>query len=271
MDLLLADGGRLSYETIGQGPPILLLRPLGGSLVSWDRFGALLAEHFHVVMFDPRGLGRSTSPPRRFSTRDMASDAVALLDALAIERCHVYGISMGGMVASWLAIDFPARVDRLVLASTLPSGLEVRASALRRAASLAQCLLRRGTDFDACLATRVLPHAFRDAHRAEVERIQSLARERPMTRTNLGALLIAASMHDVRNDLHRIVAPTLVLLGGRDWLPTLGSQAELLRRIPSVELQVLDDAGHDLSAEAPEFVALKVNAFLGAGAGSEGG
>src|SRR6185437_3642366 len=113
----LPRGGRLAVDVTGpeDAPAILLVRPLGGWRASWDGFGARLAEKLRVVAFDPRGAGDS-SPARFATTRGMARDAIAVLDALAISRAHVYGISLGGMVATWIALDAPDRVDRLVLA-----------------------------------------------------------------------------------------------------------------------------------------------------------
>ncbi|HEX6244901.1 MAG TPA: alpha/beta fold hydrolase, partial [Polyangiales bacterium] len=95
----LEDGGHLAYREHGDGPPILLLRPLGGSTQSWGRFADRLARRLRVISFDPRGAaGGSSRAPLRASTRDMARDARALLDHLGLARVHVYGISLGGMV-----------------------------------------------------------------------------------------------------------------------------------------------------------------------------
>lgn len=262
MDLLLSDGARLAYQVRGSGPPILLFSPLGGSLVSWDAFAAILSQRLRVITFDPRGAGDSSDAPWAWTTRRCAADARALLDHLDVPRCHVYGISMGGMAAQWLAIDEAARVDKLVLASTVPYGLEFRYQALGRALSLALCLTKNATDVDACLATRVLSHAFRADHPDEVDRIRTLARVRPTTRANIARMLVAAARHDARSSLARIAAPTLVLVGARDPLPTGASQAELLTTIPNVQRAVIAEAGHDLSAESPIRTAEHVLAFL---------
>jgi len=263
MELLLPDGARLAYEVGGSGAPILLFRPLGGSLVCWDEFAAILARQLRVITFDPRGAGDSSDAPCTWTTRRCAADARALLDHLDVPRCHVYGISMGGMAAMRLAIDQAARVDHLVLASTVPCGLEFRYQALGRALSLATCLTMHSADVDACLATRVLSHSFRADHPDDVDRIQALARARPTTRANIMRSLAAASRHDARGSLSRISAPTLVLLGERDPLPTCASQQELLAAIPNVRRELIAETGHDLSAESPARTAARVLAFLG--------
>jgi 3-oxoadipate enol-lactonase len=121
---------------------------------------------------------------------------------------------------------------------------------------------KNATDVDACLATRVLSHAFRAEHPDEVDRIRMLARVRPTTRANIARMLVAAARHDARSSLARIAAPTLVLVGARDPLPTGASQAELLTTIPNVQRAVIAEAGHDLSAESPVITAEHVLTFL---------
>ena len=161
MNATLSDGGTLSYEVRGDGAPLLLLRPLGGSKALWGPFADALAAQHRVVTFDPRGVGESSDAPLSCSTRGMARDAVELLDHLAIPRTHVFGLSMGGMVASWLAVDHAARLDRLVLASTLPTVGDVPARGWRRLFDLSRCLLHPGVRAELCAVRRVLSHHFR--------------------------------------------------------------------------------------------------------------
>jgi len=145
----LKGGGHLAYAVRGEGPALLLVRPVGGSMVSWHRFAALLEEKARVISFDARGTGQSSAAPLNTTTRTMAADARALLDHLGIDRAHVFGLSLGGMVATWLALDSPAGVDRLVLASTMPKGLEVRAGAVFRGLSIARALVRAPAEAEA--------------------------------------------------------------------------------------------------------------------------
>jgi 3-oxoadipate enol-lactonase len=259
----LEDGGRLAFSESGVGEPILLLRPLGGSSASWGRFAEALSRTLHVIAFDPRGAaGGSSRAPLRTSTRSMARDARQLLDYLQIRRTHVYGISLGGMVASWLALDAPERVERLVLASTLPSGWQVSSDASRRGLEVARCLLKPAREAEACLAERILSQDFRARHPEQVARIRAEALARPATRAGLLQLMTAAARHDVRARLREIVAPTLLLAGERDPIVTLAAQEELLRGIPDARLELIPEAGHDLSVEAPELTAERVIAHV---------
>jgi 3-oxoadipate enol-lactonase len=225
----------------GEGPPLLLLRPLGGTLDLWGLFRERLTEEFRVIAFDPRP---------RASTREMARDALEVLDSLRVAKAHVFGLSLGGMVATRLAIDHAARVDRLVLASTMPWGLTARHASPRRALSLARCLARGDAERDACLVRRILSPRFRREHPEEVARFVAIARRHPSSRAAMVTALAAAARHDARDELHRIEADTLVLVGTHDAIASPQSQRWLARALPHGRLELID-SGHDLSLEAP--------------------
>ena len=259
----LKDGGRLAYSVRGKGPALLLVRPVGGSMLSWGAFGDALARRLKVIAFDARGTGTSSEAPRATTTRSLARDAAALLDFVNVSRAHVLGLSLGGMVASWLAVDAPQKVDRLVLAATLPRGLSVKAGAVLRGLRLARCLAMPPAEAEACLVAEILSPAFRAEHPEAVAEVQRVARQHPASRQGLLAMLRAAARHDVRARLHEIAAPTLVIAGQHDPLLTEASQRKLLANIPGATFEVVEGAGHDLSIEAPEQTAERVLAFLG--------
>ncbi len=257
----LSDGGRLAYDVSGpaDAPAILLIRPLGGWRGSWDGFATALARELRVIAFDPRGAGDS-SAARLATTRAMARDARALLAVLGLPRAHVYGISLGGMVACWLALDAPAAVNRLVLASTPASGRAFRHDALH-AVGLLRCFARRPGGVEACLATRTLSVAFRDRERARLRAIRSCAAEKPTARTALAIGLAASLLHDVRARASAIEPETLVLAGIRDALLDPAEQLAFARMLPRARFDAID-AGHDVSAEAPEETAARVLAHV---------
>ncbi len=264
-EVRLADGGRLSIGVQGRGAPLLLVRPLGGSLVSWGSFVETLARAARVVAFDARGSGCSSATPLATTTRSMAADAVAVLDALAIERADVFGSSLGGMVASWLAIDAPERVGRVILASTPVRGLDVHPGGWRRGLALAQCLVRPPRAAEACLATHVLSSEFRARHPDEVARIRARAEARPASHLGLLAHLAAAALHDIGTRRRDLGAVTLVLAGERDALLPAQQQRRFAASLPQAHFTVVPDAGHDVTAEAPAAVAGLVRAHLAAG------
>jgi pimeloyl-ACP methyl ester carboxylesterase len=261
----LEDGGRLAFtvsRAIGHAPPVLLHRPLGGSMQLWGEFALRLAARFQVVSFDPRGVGLSTDVPWLYTTREMAGDAAALLTHLGIESTHVFGLSLGGMVASWMAIDSPALVRSLVLASTIPEPSANSSRGLRRALALTPCLALPGTSAEVALVHRILSPQFRAAEPARVLAIERQIREMPAKRRNLVNLGLAAAFHAA--DLGR-ASPrlsTLLLFGELDPLAGYKSRTELLRELPNAQLEIIPNAGHDLSLEQPRKTADCLSAFL---------
>ena len=115
-------GVRIAWERHGEGPPLLLIHGLGYARWGWEPVLPELAERFDVILFDNRGIGESDAPPGPYTVAEMAGDAVRVLDEAGVERAHVVGTSLGGMIAQELALSHPERVDRLVLACTTPGG-----------------------------------------------------------------------------------------------------------------------------------------------------
>jgi pimeloyl-ACP methyl ester carboxylesterase len=261
----LPDGGRLAYEVLrgpDEGPPILLHRPLGGTTALWGPFREALSGRFRVISFDPRGVGCSSEASPLTTTRSMAHDALALLDHLRVEEAHVFGLSLGGMAAMWIALDAPSRVAKLVLASTTDRGIAVTGTGVRRGLGFARCLAEPGHRVEACLARRILSRRFREERAAEVERIDELIRESPTSRANILKLAAAAARHDVRRRLTHIKSETLVLAAKDDPLLDILSQEALAARIPNATFDVISPSGHDMSLEQPVATAARVAQFI---------
>jgi 3-oxoadipate enol-lactonase len=256
MNAPLPDGGTLAYETLGEGSPVLLVRPLGGSMALWGEFRARLAGEHRVVAYDLRGTGASRSAPAWSTTRGLARDAIALLDHLDIARAHVFGISLGSMIATWLAIDAPARVDRLCLASTCARGVELSATGLRRELAMASTFLRR--DFEPRLVARVLSSRFRREHPGETARIETVVRGTPSSRRSLATHALAGLVHDARAELPTITAPTLVLAGADDMLLGTEPSRAVSEAIPDAAFEIIPAAGHALTLERPVATAQRV-------------
>jgi pimeloyl-ACP methyl ester carboxylesterase len=265
VNVTLADGGTIAYEVTGAGPPILLIRPMVGSMRVWGRFREALEQRMQVIAFDARGVGGSSPAPLDTSTRTMARDALAVLDAAGVAQANVFGISLGGMVASWIAIDAAPRVRKLVLASTLPAGeatgLVRSVRGLAKAAGLAQCLLGDEHESARCLAKKILSPMFQVAHREEARRLIQMFEEDGIKRRSVLAFVRAGATHDVREHLDAIAAPTLVLCGGLDPVITVESQKKLLVELRDVTFDVIPQSGHAIDSEQPLALAARVLAF----------
>lgn len=261
----LPDGGELAYQIRGRslgGIPVLIVRPLGGSMALWGTFREILAEKLRVISFDHRGTGHSSPAPAWTTTRGLARDALHLLDHLRIERAHVFGISLGGMTATWLAILAPDRVEKLCLAATPARGLDLTGAGVRRGLSLAACFARPLDHVESSMVHRILSPAFRAAQPEAARRIERPLEAEPASRADLIKHAMAGALHDARGELSRIEAPTLVLAGELDNL--LGQEAprRLAAAIPRAKFEVVAASGHDLTLEQPVAAASRVARFF---------
>jgi len=192
----------------------------------------------------------------------MAGDARWLLDHLGIPRVHVFGLSLGGMVASWLAIDSPDRIARLVLASTLPRWGTISLHGAWRALSLLTCFRHPGADLEVRLMRKILSPGFLRTHPDRVRGIELAIRERPTLKRDMAALFLAAARHGAAPDRFLATIPTLLLVGALDPIMGRRSQQEYLRGLPDARLEVVPDSGHDRTLEQPIHTAERVLDFV---------
>ncbi len=230
-------------------------------MLLWGEFASLLATGLRVVSFDPLGVGQSSDVPLWYTTRDMARDAAQVLDHLRIESAHVFGLSLGGMVASHLALEFTTRVRSLVLASTIPEPEALSLQGLEQLLSMSRFLFGPRAAAEVGLVHGILSREFREAHPERVIEIERRAGETPGSRENLAILALAAARHSSPlADLPQSVR-TLLLFGELDLLAGVGARAELERELPNAECEVIAGAGHDISLERPRELAERVLAF----------
>ncbi len=252
MPLVPVGRARLHVEQTGTGEPLLLLTGFAISGAVFEPVLPLYASRFAVTTYDHRGAGRSSGAVPGLSMGQLAADAVGVLDALGIDSAHVYGLSMGGMVAQELALRFPHRVRSLVLGGTSPGGPHA-VLPLRELAALAGELPGSATGARArALAAALFSPEFRAAEPGRVRELM-----RPFARHRASPLGIAAHWwaavyHDTWARLPRLSRPTLVMHGGADGLVPLGSARRLAARIPGAELAVVPGAGHAYLLERPE-------------------
>jgi pimeloyl-ACP methyl ester carboxylesterase len=261
----LAEGGPLAYEIHGRldaALPLLLIRPLGGTMALWGSFREALAEAHPIIAFDLRGSGGSRGERGWPTTRRIATDAVALLDHLGVVRAHVFGISLGGMAATWMGIDAGPRVAKLCIASAPARGLDLTRAGAGRALAMAACFAHATAVAEARLVHRTLSRRYRQHHPEQLQRLESLIRLQPTSHTTLARHAIAGGLHDARDQLHRIVAPCLVLAGAIDELVGAAAQRRLAEGIGDATFDVIAGAGHDITLEQPLASAERVARFL---------
>lgn len=247
---------KLSHEVTGDGPPILLMMGLGYARWGWGPLTPLLAERFRVITYDNRGIGESDVPPGPYTTRDLAEDAAGVLDAVGLDRAHVVATSLGGMAAQQLALEYPERVDRLVLACTTPGGdhaypMPAQTIALmQEAGALAPDVAMRRFVENALASDQL------------VDEITELRLTNPPDPVGWQAQAAAGVTHDAFDRLGEIRAPTLVLHGSEDVVVDPRNSELLAERIPDARLELLEGAGHLFFWEQPERTATLIEEFL---------
>ena len=236
----------LYHARHGTGEPLLLITGWTISAAVFEPVLDMYAEHFECIAYDHRGSARSGgSPPTSMAA--YADDAAKLLTALRIPRAHVYGVSMGGMVAQELALRHPSRVTAWCWAAAR------RAARSRLRSGRRTCSrLRAGASRSAALRAPLLfSEAFR---REQPERVRELVRHFTAHRSSaaaIGAQTLASAGFSTLSRLGRLRAPTLVMHGDCDRLVPLAASKLLAARIPDAELAVVPGAGHAYALESP--------------------
>lgn len=255
----LADGD-LNYQLEGPaGAPVLVLsNSLGTDLGMWAAQMPAFTQHFRVLRYDTRGHGQSLVTPGSYSIEQLGRDVLALLDALDIPQASFCGLSMGGLIGQWLAINAPARIQRLVLCNTAakigsPEVWNPRIDTVLAGGAQAMRDLR-----DASISRWFTP-AFAAAEPARVEPIVGmLAQTSP---AGYAASCAAVRDADFREQLGSIAAPTLIVCGSGDPVTTPEHGRFMAERIAGARL-VEFHAAHLSNVEAGEAFSRAVVDFL---------
>src|SRR3954469_15882914 len=243
---------RVYYESVGSGPAVLLVMGQGMSLEAGWRTAQLLAPGFRVLLFDNRDVGRSDRSLWPYVVSQMAGDALAVLDAAGEPHAHVYGISLGGMVAQELALRHADRVDGLVLGATTPGGPR----SIPQDPQVLTFFARVGAMGPEEAEWAAVPYSYGERTRREHgERIAEDIAHRLRHPTDplayLHQVAVAAS-HNTYGRLGDITAPTLVVHGGQDRLQSPKNARVLAEAIPHAKLTLWPDAGHLYTTDEPD-------------------
>jgi 3-oxoadipate enol-lactonase len=237
---------------VSQGPPdgpaLVLLDSLGSTLEMWDPQVRPLAARFHIVRSDLRGHGRSPVPPGPYDIADLGADVLALLDRLEVERAHLCGLSIGGMVALWLAEHAPERVDRLVLACS-SARLESGAAYTMRAATVRAEGMEAVAD---AVVGRWFTPAYTAGHPELVARMRSMVAGIPAE--GYAACCEAIATMDLRPGLKTVRAPTLLIAAADDPAIPPEHSHRIAESIGGARVVVVADAAHMPNVEQAERV-----------------
>lgn len=241
---------------------MLLVHGLGYDRHGWGPLPDILAAAFRIVLVDNRGVGESDAPAGPYTIRELAEDAVAVLDSAGAARAHVVGVSLGGYIAQELAISHPERVERLVLCSTSPGGPSQYPMPAAGVDAFERFpIMERAEGLRLMVENSLGPRAVRERPEL-VEEVYAYRLACAPTVAAWRAQRHAGTAFDAHGRLGEIAAPTLVLHGGGDTVVDVRNSRLLAAGIPDARLRVVPDRGHLLVWEEGELLAPIVRDFL---------
>jgi pimeloyl-ACP methyl ester carboxylesterase len=246
---------------LGSGEPLLLIMGLGATHVWWHRLTPILAARFRTILFDNRGVGESDMPPGPYDMATMADDAVAVLDAAKVDSAHVFGASMGGMIAQEVVLRHPQRVRSLILGCTACGGRDV----VPAAREIREALNTRGAMTREESARKMVPYTF-DAGTPRELIEEDLAVRLAANVPNDGYVAQLEAIRAWTGTVARlptIATPTLVIHGETDALVPPDNGRIIARAIPDAKLVMLPNASHIFYTDQLEPSADAILSFLG--------
>ncbi len=254
----------LYYEEQGNGVPLVMIMGLSANLDWWvPEPITTLARHFKVITFDNRGAGRSGDPGVACTIKDFADDTVGLMSALNIPKAHVLGISMGGMIAQELVLNYPDRVDKLVLCSTnaggskqVPPSMEVLKLLGADRTGLTDEQVARST------ISLLYPPEFVKNHPDHVEATMRQILKAPIKPDSYKRQIQAILQFNAGRRLKTVSTPTLVLHGKKDLLIPPENADIIAKLIPGAKVALFEESGHALFSIEPEKVNQTIIDFL---------
>lgn len=253
---------QMYYEVHGSGEPLLLIMGLGGNAADWEMQIPYFSREYQVIAFDNRGAGRSDKPKEWYTIPQMADDAAGLLEVLGITWAHVYGMSMGGMIAQEMALRHPTRVRTLVLGGTMAGGPN---AVMAGPQLIQQWVSTAALPLEEAIATG-LTFLYSDEFIARnKERLVNRALELAHLMPPMDALqrqFAAIAQFNAYDRLQEIRVPTLIIAGTHDKIVPVENSRILAERIPGAELVELPGAGQGFLGERAEEANAAVGDFL---------
>ena len=259
------DGVNIFYEVRGQGDPLVMIQGYGQYSLQWGSLPDELARQYRVVLIDNRGTGRSDKPDTPMTIPMLAADVARVLDALSIDKAHIFGVSKGGLIAQRFAINYPQRVIHLILGCSIPGGehhIQPPADGMRILFDVGY--LKSRTPEQLTLETfRFLctdefieenPEAYRYYHRV------TMANPTPGYTYKHQAAAIDGE--DTWAGLADIRMPTMFITGTSDRLVPCENSEIMAKQVTGAELVMLQDKRHGFYIEAMESTRTSIDDFI---------
>jgi pimeloyl-ACP methyl ester carboxylesterase len=263
---ITVDGAQLVYRRIGKGQPLLVLNGFGATSAEWDpSFIDGLASSHELILLNNRGIGGSTDDGQPFDIQTLAADAAGLIETLGIERASVMGWSMGGFVAQALALNWADRIDKLVLLSTDPGGIEADLASPDVWAQLLDTS-RTPSERARRLLFLLFPNDVAEFFYRKFGDIVATARAQLSVEllNRQAAAMDAWHRNGVASQLREIRVPVLIATGTEDIVIPASNALKLVNGIRGAWLAQFPHGGHAFMAQYPRALAELINSFLAA-------
>jgi pimeloyl-ACP methyl ester carboxylesterase len=259
MPFIQNQGAKIYWDERGQGEPLLLIMGLGYPSDMWYRTRPILAEKYRTIAIDNRGIARSDMPPGPYPIALMAADAIAVLDAAGVDSAHVFGISMGGMIAQELTLANSKRVRSLILGCTASGG----STAVQADPEVTKMLMARGVMTPEEAAEAAIPFIYDPGTpRARIDEDLKVRQPWLPPPEAYMAQLQGILAWEAYSRLPQITAPTLVIHGENDRLVPVANGKLIASRIPGAKLVLIPHASHIFPSDQPEAAHRAILDFL---------
>jgi pimeloyl-ACP methyl ester carboxylesterase len=253
----------ICYEVQGKGVPLAMIMGLSANMDWWDpRLIEQISKKYKTVTFDNRGAGRTDAPRIDYSIKMFADDTARLLDSLKIQKAHILGISMGGMIAQEFALAYPQRVEKLVLCSTnfgatrsVPPGPKIMNILMGGAAGTAEDIVKNTIPL-------LFTEDFIKGNPGYIKQVTEQLMRAPITPDAFTRQVKAIMAWDTYARLPKIKAPTLVMHGKKDILVPPENAKILADRIPGAKLAYFEKSAHGLFSQETDKVISTLLQFL---------
>jgi pimeloyl-ACP methyl ester carboxylesterase len=259
MPYAFINGINMYYEIEGEGIPLLALPGMGSSLEIWSpEFRNAFKAKYRLLLVDYRGIGRSDAPDIEYSVPMLAQDIAELMAVLKIDKAHIMGLSLGGMIAQELALTWPERVEKLVLCATHCGTRHYIPFPHKKNKSKSEL----GKTYTDSIVNGMYPREFIEKNPAKIQDIIARETKFPVPPEIFARHYQAARSFDSYERLQQINCPTLIITGDQDLMVNPENSKLLARLIPQSRLEIIPGGGHGFMEQYPELVSQLVVEFL---------
>ncbi len=241
------------YEAHGKGEALVLIMGYGGSSAWWFWQVPVFSRQFRVIAFDNRGTGQSDKPDMPYTMEMMAADVAGLLESIGVGAAHIFGVSMGGMIAQHFALHYPEKVISLVLGCTMcggPHSIIPDTEAMSALFDMERLQSLTPEEMMRDLLPFLFSQEFIDSNRVFIDQFIAKTTEYVTPLHSYVSQAAAIGERDTYERLPEIKVPTLVIAGDADRLIPVENSRLLASRIPKTELVILKNMGHGFWVEA---------------------